>query len=163
MLNFELNEILSTPVRALYEFVEFEKTINETMQVIDPEETLVIISADHSHQFTMGGYGIRASNIFGLGSHEAYPVLWQPPEEEDTSTDRENVFIINYADGPGFKLKDTRDQKDKDGNPTNNGNTCGRVSPADVKVQFSIYRTLDYSLKVKFYSQDLTYDTNRIF
>ena len=66
----------STPVQALYEFVEFEKTINQTLQMIDPEETLVLISADHSHQFTMGGYGVRRADIFGLGSHKAYPDLW---------------------------------------------------------------------------------------
>ena len=44
--------------------------------MIDPEETLVLISADHSHQFTMGGYGVRRADIFGLGSHKAYPDLW---------------------------------------------------------------------------------------
>merc|ERR1711935_328422 len=119
------------PVRALYEFVEFEKTINQTMEVIDPEETLVLISADHSHQFTMGGYGIRASNVFGLGSHEAYPVMW-PADLGDgiASTDKENVFIIDYADGPGFKLKDTS-LEDETNNPA--GKKCGRVPPSDTE------------------------------
>lgn len=36
-------------IRALYEFVELEKTINETLSVIDPNETLVLVSADHRH------------------------------------------------------------------------------------------------------------------
>ena len=103
------------------------------MEVIDPEETLVLISADHSHQFTMGGYGIRASNVFGLGSHEAYPVMW-PADLGDgiASTDKENVFIINYADGPGFKLKDTS-LEDETNNPA--GKKCGRVPPSDTEVR----------------------------
>lgn len=122
----------------MYEFVEFEKTINQTLEVIDPEETLVLISADHSHQFTMGGYGIRASNVFGLGSHEAYPVDW-PVDLGDgvASTDKENVFIINYADGPGFKVKDTSAENDTN-NPA--GKQCGRVAPSDTEVGTCIYK-----------------------
>ena len=36
-------------VRALSETVAFDKAIEEVMALVDPEETLVIVTADHAH------------------------------------------------------------------------------------------------------------------
>lgn len=80
-----------------------------------------------SHQFSIGGYGVRRTDLFALGDHKSGE--W-PEDNEKWDTDDENVFVLNYADGPGFKLKEFKDEK---GEITH----CGRVPPADFKDQWS--------------------------
>ena len=36
-------------MRALSETLAFDKAIEEVMKLVDPEETLVIVTADHAH------------------------------------------------------------------------------------------------------------------
>ena len=44
--------------RALAETLEFDATIEETLKWIkNPDETLVIVTADHSHTLSLSGYG----------------------------------------------------------------------------------------------------------
>ena len=53
----------NTANRALDETVAFDKAIRETMEFLAEksivEDTLVIVTADHSHAFTMAGYPAR--------------------------------------------------------------------------------------------------------
>ena len=76
----------------------------------------------------MGGYGVRRTDLFGLGDHMTADL---PEDKEVWDTDDENVFVLNYADGPGFKLKEFKD--DKTGEITH----CGRVPAADFKDHWS--------------------------
>lgn len=52
--------------RALDETVEFSKAIEEVMKLVDPKTTLVMVTADHSHVFTMAGYPPRGNEINGF-------------------------------------------------------------------------------------------------
>ena len=55
----------NTANRALDETVAFDKAIRETMEFLAEksivEDTLVIVTADHSHAFTMAGYPARGT------------------------------------------------------------------------------------------------------
>lgn len=87
---------------ALEEAVEFARAIQYAIDNTDPAETLILVTADHSHVFTMGGYPRRGNDILGL-------VV--PPEGggEDGDTgagpslarDGKPYTTLSYANGPG--------------------------------------------------------------
>ena len=45
--------------RALHDTQEFDKAIAAAVQAVDLRETLIIVTADHSHVFTIAGYTLR--------------------------------------------------------------------------------------------------------
>ncbi|MEE4206618.1 MAG: alkaline phosphatase, partial [Erythrobacter sp.] len=51
---------------ALEETVEFARAIRYAVENTDPEETLILVTADHSHVFTIAGYPKRGNDILGL-------------------------------------------------------------------------------------------------
>ena len=50
---------------ALHETVSFDKAVETAYKMTNPEETLLIVTADHGHTMTMGGYPNRGSDIRG--------------------------------------------------------------------------------------------------
>ncbi|NXT51412.1 PPBI phosphatase, partial [Pluvianellus socialis] len=74
--------------KALTEAVEFDRAIEKAGTLTDEAETLTVITADHSHVFSFGGYTLRGSSIFGLAPSKA--------------TDGKNYTSILYGNGPGY-------------------------------------------------------------
>jgi len=54
----------------------------------------MIVTADHSHVFTIGGYQPRGNPIFGY--------------TEDKAKDGMRFTTLSYANGPGGKVNSTR-------------------------------------------------------
>ncbi|XP_055934117.1 alkaline phosphatase-like [Argiope bruennichi] len=82
--------------KALEEGVEFDKAIETAQQLTDPEETLIVVTADHSHTFTVGGnYQMRGTNILGIGGV--------------SDVDNKTFTTLGYHNGPGYK-KNSRDR-----------------------------------------------------
>ena len=56
--------------RALHDTVELSAAVRRTMEMVDLNETLILVTADHSHTFTIGGrssgFTQRGNPIFGL-------------------------------------------------------------------------------------------------
>ena len=88
---------------ALEEAVEFARAIEWAISNTDPEDTLIMVTADHSHVFTIAGYPRRGNPILGL-------VV--PPEgggEDDgdgtggptLAKDGKPYTTLSYANGPG--------------------------------------------------------------
>ena len=50
--------------KALTDFVVFDEAIGAALHETDSSETLIVCTADHSHVFTFGGYGIRGNDLF---------------------------------------------------------------------------------------------------
>lgn len=50
---------------SLTEAVEFDKAIRTAGQMTSESDTLTVVTADHSHVFTFGGYPDRGNSIFG--------------------------------------------------------------------------------------------------
>jgi alkaline phosphatase len=83
---------------ALEEAVEFANAIQYAIENTDPAETLILVTADHSHVFTMSGYPRRGNDILGLvvapeGSAEL--------AEATTATDGKPYTTLGYQNGPG--------------------------------------------------------------
>jgi alkaline phosphatase len=52
--------------RALTETQQLAAAVKAAVDKINPEDTLIIVTADHSHVFTIGGYPQRGNPILGL-------------------------------------------------------------------------------------------------
>lgn len=87
------------PGYAMLEAQEFNRAVETALGKIDLEDTLVIVTADHSHVFTMGGYATRGNPILGLvvtndesGEPNSGPAL---------AADGKPYTVLGYANGPG--------------------------------------------------------------
>ncbi|XP_038232857.1 alkaline phosphatase, tissue-nonspecific isozyme [Dermochelys coriacea] len=76
---------------ALYETVEMDTAIGQAGGMTSLEDTLTVVTADHSHVFTFGGYTPRGNPIFGLA-----------PMHSDV--DKMPFTSILYGNGPGYKI-----------------------------------------------------------
>ncbi|XP_076676365.1 alkaline phosphatase 4-like [Andrena cerasifolii] len=74
---------------ALREVSELEEAVLAALQQVKLEETLIIITADHSHSFTVNGYPNRGNDILGFANNHNDPDI-KPYE------------TLTYANGPGF-------------------------------------------------------------
>ena len=81
-------------VMALYETVAFDRAIDKAMDALPLEETLFVVTADHSHTFTMNGYPKRGNNIKGISD-----------KDEETGMP---FTTLMYGNGPGHQ-KDRTD------------------------------------------------------
>lgn len=52
--------------RALHDAVALSEAVAKAVSMVDLSETLILVTADHSHVFTMAGYPRRGNPIFGL-------------------------------------------------------------------------------------------------
>nr|XP_018914109.1 PREDICTED: alkaline phosphatase-like [Bemisia tabaci] len=73
--------------KALVETIEFEKAVVKALKMTSVEDTLVVVTSDHSHSFTMNGYPKRGNSIFGF-SDELSDLDWKP------------YSTLSYANGP---------------------------------------------------------------
>ena len=82
--------------KALEEFRQFDEAIkvaHEHPKLQKNYETLIVITADHSHAFAWGGYGWRGYNILGRIPYDT----WNGNE------DQQAISILGYANGPGYR------------------------------------------------------------
>lgn len=84
---------------ALEEAVEFAKAVQYAVDNTDPRETLILVTADHSHVFTIAGYPKRGNPILGLvtGGGEGEG----SPDEPAIASDGQPYSTLGYANGPG--------------------------------------------------------------
>ncbi len=88
---------------ALEEAVEFARAIQWAIDHTDPEETLILVTADHSHVFTIAGYPRRGNDILGLvvppeGGGEDGGEAGSDPT---LASDGKPYSTLGYANGPG--------------------------------------------------------------
>uniref|UniRef100_A0AC35TNB8 Alkaline phosphatase n=1 Tax=Rhabditophanes sp. KR3021 TaxID=114890 RepID=A0AC35TNB8_9BILA len=78
---------------AILETLEMEKAIEAALKEIDLSETLIIVTADHSHSLTFNGYNERTNPVLAAYNID-YPT--------EISWDRKNYPSIQFAAGAGF-------------------------------------------------------------
>ncbi|KAJ8403189.1 hypothetical protein AAFF_G00354060 [Aldrovandia affinis] len=77
-------------VLALTEAVEFDRAVEKAAELTSDLDTLSVVTADHSHVFTFGGYSVRGNPVLGLSR---------------TIADDDKAFTTAmYANGPGFQI-----------------------------------------------------------
>lgn len=86
--------------RALDDTIEFANAIQYAMDNTDPEETLIVVTADHSHVFTIAGYPQRGNPILGLV--KSTDGNGQPESDPSLASDGMPYTTVGYANGLGF-------------------------------------------------------------
>ena len=84
---------------ALLEAQEFAKAVQVAVDKVNLEETLVLVTADHSHVFTFGGYATRGNPI--LGHVMRNDNSGKPTGKPDIAADGRPYSSLQYANGPG--------------------------------------------------------------
>jgi alkaline phosphatase len=86
--------------RALSDTVALSDAVRAALSKVNLDETLIIVTADHSHVFTIAGYPARGNNIVGLvrevddaGNVEQNPSL---------DRDKKPRTTLSYANGLGY-------------------------------------------------------------
>lgn len=72
---------------AMREVLEFDMAIQAALDLTDDEETLILVTADHSHAVTLNGYPKRGADILGFANKTSERVVYE---------------TISYANGPGY-------------------------------------------------------------
>jgi alkaline phosphatase len=83
---------LTNAARALEDTVEFDATVKAVLDATSRDDTLVIVTADHSHTMTMSGYARRDTPILGLVTEQDGKLT--------LASDGKPYTTLSYANGP---------------------------------------------------------------
>ncbi|NNE65262.1 MAG: alkaline phosphatase [Pyrinomonadaceae bacterium] len=97
--------------RALTDTIELSNAVRAAVQKVNLKKTMIVVTADHSHGFTIGGYPARGNNILGF----VREVAEGGGIEKEPSLDRTKkpYTTLRYADGPGHVENEKRPTDDK--------------------------------------------------
>jgi alkaline phosphatase len=79
--------------RALQDTVALNAALKAAMESVDLRETLIVVTSDHSHVFTIAGYPERGNPILGVVS--------APVGTPTLALDGKGYTTLGYANGPG--------------------------------------------------------------
>ncbi|MDC3261877.1 alkaline phosphatase [bacterium] len=81
---------------ALTDTIEFSRAVQAAVDNTDQAETLIIVTADHGHVFTIAGYPKRGNPILGKVVE---------PWSDEFATDANGMpyTTLGYTNGPGFR------------------------------------------------------------
>ena len=85
--------------RALVDAIAFSEAVAVAVEMTDPSEALIVVTADHSHTLTIAGYSARGNPILGFAvGADGRPL-----------TDVAGVAYttLGYANGPGARRPET--------------------------------------------------------
>ncbi|KAK3785654.1 hypothetical protein RRG08_023909 [Elysia crispata] len=92
---------------ALHDVVAFADAVEKATQLTSPSDTLIVVTADHSHAFAFSGYASRGNDILGIN---------MVGEKLSLGSDNKTYTTLLYGNGPGFlvnrenvTLQDTHD------------------------------------------------------
>lgn len=90
----------SNAFRALTETIEFAHAIGVAVERTSVDDTLIIVTADHGHVFSIGGYPTRGNDILGLtiGNDDR----GRPSEEPTLDAQGLPFTTLGYQNGPGY-------------------------------------------------------------
>lgn len=101
--------------RALDETIEFDRAVQRASELVDKDKTLMIVTADHSHTLTLGGYPTRGNPI--LGFVKGNDKHGNPKEDASLATDNKPYTTLSYANGLGHYAEDINDFDPHSGDP----------------------------------------------
>lgn len=83
--------------RALTDTIAMDDAVKAAMEKTDPRDTLIIVTADHSHTFTIAGYPKRGNPILGKVVNPGQTALAKAADGMPYTT-------VSYANGPGYHV-----------------------------------------------------------
>lgn len=84
--------------RALEETIEFAKAVKVAMDTTNPEDTLIVVTADHGHTMSFAGaYAPRGNPVLGLVTDYDNP-MHGPAKDLNGKP----ISVLNYVNGPGY-------------------------------------------------------------
>ncbi|XP_040063463.1 alkaline phosphatase [Ixodes scapularis] len=84
---------------AMEEALEFDRAVEDTVRRLGSEDSLIVVTADHSHTFTMGGYPKRGNNILGIAGY--------------SDVDQLPFTSLAYGNGPNSRKERTNFTEDE--------------------------------------------------
>lgn len=90
----------TNPYRALDDTIEFANAVRAAYRATDPERTLILVTADHSHVFTIAGYPARGNPI--LGKVVSIDGMGMTNTEPSAASDGTPYTTLGYTNGRGF-------------------------------------------------------------
>ena len=91
---------------ALSDTIELSKAVEVALKKTDPENTLIIVTADHSHVFTMAGYPKRGNPIMGK-------VVSLGDTKPQLAADNLPYTTLGYTNGIGHRHLGSETDADK--------------------------------------------------
>ena len=91
---------LGNAYRALTDTIELSNAVRAAVQKVNLDDTLIIVTADHSHTFNMLGYPARGNNILGLVREIGDDGNVEPNYKLDALG--MPYATLNYANGRGY-------------------------------------------------------------
>jgi len=89
----------SNAYRALTDGIAFADAVQIADEMTDEEDTLIVVTADHSHTFTIGGYPTRGNPI--LGKVISIDSSGEPMSTYELMDDNKPFTTLGYKSGPG--------------------------------------------------------------
>jgi alkaline phosphatase len=86
--------------RALTDTIELSNAVRAAISKVNLNETLIVVTADHSHTFTMAGYPVRGNNILGLVREVDNNGMLEEKPKGDTN--KMPYTTLGYANGEGY-------------------------------------------------------------
>ena len=86
--------------RALTETIEFARAIGVAAERTSADDTLIVVTADHGHVFSIGGYPTRGNDILGLTIENDH--RGRPAEEPRLDAQGLPFTTLGYQNGPGY-------------------------------------------------------------
>lgn len=84
--------------RALGETIALSDAVRAAVAATSPDDTLIVVTADHSHTLSFGGYPVRGNPILGtVHGHRADGTV-----EQSLDGLGRPYTTLNYANGPGY-------------------------------------------------------------
>lgn len=87
---------------ALNDTLELSRAVAAAVKAVDTNETLIIVTADHSHVMTMAGYPPKGNPILGVAGNDMNGLPYT---------------TLSYANGSGFNLSGSTDADVRNGPP----------------------------------------------
>ncbi|CAG5129472.1 unnamed protein product, partial [Candidula unifasciata] len=86
----------NSAITAISETLDLDEAIRTAVRMTDSQETLVIVTADHSHAFAIQGYAPRGHDILGMAD----------PGMDIVPLDGLPYTTLGYTNGPVFGRED---------------------------------------------------------